>query len=81
MEQKAKGIGVNQNIFAIIQGGTDKEFRKLSAEQLCALSDYDGFAIGGLSVGEPNADMYETVSGLHNLCQRQTKIFNGCWNT
>ena len=61
MEQKSKGIGVNQNIFAIIQGGTDKEFRKLSAEQLCAMSDYDGFAIGGLSVGEPNALMYETV--------------------
>jgi queuine tRNA-ribosyltransferase len=61
MSQKEKGIGVNQNIFAIIQGGTDKEFRKQSAEQLCALTDYDGFAIGGLSVGEPNADMYETV--------------------
>ncbi len=60
-EQQAKGIGINQNIFAIIQGGTDKEFRKMSAEQLCALEDYDGFAIGGLSVGEPNADMYETV--------------------
>ena len=59
--QQAKGIGVHQNIFAIIQGGTDKEFRKMSAQQLCALSDYDGFAIGGLSVGEPNQDMYDTV--------------------
>jgi len=61
MEQKAKGIGIEQNIFAIIQGGTDKEFREISAKQLCALEDYDGFAIGGLSVGEPNADMYDTV--------------------
>ncbi len=59
--QQEQGIGLNQNIFAIIQGGTDKEFRKMSAEQLCALSDYDGFAIGGLSVGEPNQDMYDTV--------------------
>jgi len=59
--QQAKGIGVNQNIFAIIQGGTDKEFRKMSAQQLCALEDFDGYAIGGLSVGEPNADMYDTV--------------------
>ena len=59
--QQEKGIGVNQNIFAIIQGGTNKKFRQMSAEQLCALEDYDGFAIGGLSVGEPNADMYETV--------------------
>lgn len=61
MSQKEKGIGVDQNIFAIIQGGTSKKFRELSATQLCALEDYDGFAIGGLSVGEPNADMYETV--------------------
>lgn len=60
-EQQKKGIGTDQNIFAIIQGGTDKEFRKLSATQLCALEDYDGYAIGGLSVGEPNEEMYETV--------------------
>ncbi|MEA1918039.1 MAG: tRNA guanosine(34) transglycosylase Tgt [Campylobacterota bacterium] len=54
------GVGVEQNIFAIIQGGTDKEFRTISATQLCEL-DFDGFAIGGLSVGEANQDMYETV--------------------
>jgi len=55
-----KGIGVNQNIFAIIQGGTDRSFREKSAKELCAM-DYDGFAIGGLSVGEANQDMYDTV--------------------
>jgi queuine tRNA-ribosyltransferase len=54
------GIGVEQNIFAIIQGGTDKAFRTKSATELCAL-DYDGFAIGGLSVGELNNEMYDTV--------------------
>lgn len=61
MNQKENGIGIEQNIFAIIQGGIDKEFRKMSAEQLCELSDYDGFAIGGLSVGELNNEMYDTV--------------------
>ena len=55
-----EGKGLNQNIFAIIQGGTDKEFRKVSADELCQL-DFDGFAIGGLSVGESNELMYETV--------------------
>ena len=59
-QKQAEGIGVEQNIFAIIQGGTDKAFRTKSATQLCAL-DYDGFAIGGLSVGEANQDMYDTV--------------------
>ncbi len=60
-EQQSKGIGIDQNIFAIIQGGTDKEFRTMSATQLCELEDYDGFAIGGLSVGELNNEMYDTV--------------------
>ncbi|AXX93413.1 tRNA guanosine(34) transglycosylase Tgt [Malaciobacter molluscorum LMG 25693] len=60
-QQQEKGIGVNQNIFAIVQGGTDKEFRKMSAEQLAQLDGFDGYAIGGLSVGEPNVEMYETV--------------------
>jgi len=55
-----EGIGTDQNIFAIIQGGTDKAFREKSATELCAL-DFDGFAIGGLSVGEANQDMYDTV--------------------
>ncbi len=59
-QNQAAGRGLEQNIFAIIQGGTDKEFRKISANELCQL-DYDGFAIGGLSVGESNELMYETV--------------------
>ena len=54
------GIGLDNNIFAIIQGGVDKEFRKISATELCEL-DFDGFAIGGLSVGESNNQMYDTV--------------------
>ncbi|MGE4511970.1 MAG: tRNA guanosine(34) transglycosylase Tgt [Sulfurimonadaceae bacterium] len=58
--KQAQGIGATQNIFAIIQGGTDKAFRTQSATELCALP-YDGFAIGGLSVGEANQDMYDTV--------------------
>jgi len=61
IEQKSKATGINQNIFAIIQGGTDQNFRKLSAQQLCSISNFDGFAIGGLSVGEPNILMYDTV--------------------
>ncbi len=59
-EMQKRGIGVNQNIFAIIQGGVDFEFRKISANQLCEM-DFDGFAIGGLSVGESNSAMYDTV--------------------
>ncbi len=55
-----RGIGVHQNIFAIIQGGIDPKFRRISATELTAL-DFDGFAIGGLSVGEENQAMYDTI--------------------
>lgn len=59
-QMQEKGIGKDQNIFAIIQGGVDFEFRKISATQLTSL-DFDGFAIGGLSVGEESQAMYDTV--------------------
>ena len=60
---QARGIGLNQNIFGIIQGGTDPQARKFCAEALCEM-DFDGLAIGGLSVGEKNELMYETVEAM-----------------
>jgi len=52
-------------IFAIVQGGTDFKFREISARQLTSIEvegrSFDGFAIGGLSVGESNLEMYLTV--------------------
>jgi queuine tRNA-ribosyltransferase len=59
-KQMSNEIQLKNNIFAIIQGGIDLEFRKQSANELCEL-DFDGFAIGGLSVGELNNQMYDTV--------------------
>ena len=57
--------GKKNNLFAIVQGGTDFEFRKLSASSLVELEyegeSFDGFAIGGLSVGEENSLMYDTI--------------------
>ena len=60
---QARGIGLNQNIFGIIQGGTDPQARKFCAEALCEM-DFDGLAIGGLSVGEKNELMYDTVEAM-----------------
>ena len=60
---QARGVGLNQNIFGIIQGGTDPQARKFCAEALCEM-DFDGLAIGGLSVGEKNELMYETVENM-----------------
>ncbi len=49
--------GVN-NLFGIVQGGMYPHLRTLSAEQLIEL-DFPGYAVGGLSVGEPTDMMYE----------------------
>lgn len=62
--KQSQGIGLNQNIFGIIQGGTDYEERKHCALALNELP-FDGLAIGGLSVGEENALMYETMENLN----------------
>ena len=47
-------------LFGILQGGTSEPLRREHADQLCGLP-FDGFAIGGLSVGESSEAMYETV--------------------
>ncbi|MGQ9779306.1 MAG: tRNA guanosine(34) transglycosylase Tgt [Bacillota bacterium] len=49
-----------QALFGIIQGGVYPDLRRRSAEELVAL-DLPGYAIGGLSVGEPKPLMYETL--------------------
>lgn len=50
----------DQALFAIVQGGLDEELRAESVERLVALG-FVGYAIGGLSVGEPAADMYAAL--------------------
>lgn len=52
-----------QGVFGIIQGGTDVELRLAHAEALAKLP-FDGLALGGFSVGEPNADMHRTLEGV-----------------
>lgn len=49
-----------QALFGIVQGGMDESLRRLSAEQLTSL-DFPGYAIGGLSVGEPKQMMYDVL--------------------
>lgn len=50
--------GHKQLQFGIVQGGTFEDLRKESSEFLASL-DFEGLAIGGLSVGEPTEIMYE----------------------
>ena len=46
--------------FGIVQGGVEKDLRVTSARELADIG-FDGYAIGGLAVGEPQADMLEMI--------------------
>lgn len=52
--------GENQVLFGIVQGGEYENLRKHCAEELVKM-DFDGYAVGGTSVGEPKEKMYEMV--------------------
>jgi queuine tRNA-ribosyltransferase len=53
----------DQWLFGIVQGGVFADLRERSARELLAL-DFPGYAIGGLSVGEPKEDMARVLEGL-----------------
>lgn len=55
--QTSPRYGHDQALFAIVQGGTHPNLRRRSAEQLLSW-DFSGYAIGGLSVGEPAELLY-----------------------
>ncbi len=53
--------GDNPNaLFAIVQGGMYEDLRERSLARLCEIG-FDGYAIGGLSVGEPKQDMQRVL--------------------
>jgi queuine tRNA-ribosyltransferase len=51
---------LRQLLFGIVQGATFENLRKASAQQIVEL-DFDGYAIGGVSVGEPEEEMMRAV--------------------
>jgi queuine tRNA-ribosyltransferase len=50
-----------QSLFAIVQGGMHRDLRRQCAERLVEM-DFDGYAIGGLSVGEPRYLTLEMIA-------------------
>ncbi|TAL24522.1 MAG: tRNA guanosine(34) transglycosylase Tgt [Nitrospirae bacterium] len=56
----------SQALFGIIQGGVYKDLRKRSLEELGEIG-FDGYAAGGLSVGEPKEEMYEIINFIAPL--------------
>ena len=56
----------NGGLFGIVQGGMYEDLRKRCVEALGTL-DFDGYAIGGLSVGEPKEDLRRVTEFTANL--------------
>jgi queuine tRNA-ribosyltransferase len=54
-------LGRRQSLFGIVQGGTFRDLRRESAARLVEM-DFDGYAIGGLSVGEPRELTMEMIA-------------------
>ena len=54
------------SLFGIIQGSTYPDLRKRSAEEISEL-DFPGFGIGGLSVGEPQEEMFQMLEVLSGV--------------
>ncbi|MES1159026.1 MAG: tRNA guanosine(34) transglycosylase Tgt [Terricaulis silvestris] len=64
--KQAFGARKKQNLFAIVQGGTDQNLRARSAQALIA-EGFDGYAIGGLAVGESQAEMLTVLDAVAPL--------------
>ena len=59
-------LKTNQALFGIVQGGLFEDLRKHSAEELIKIG-FDGYSIGGLSVGEPKREMYRITKFLNPI--------------
>ena len=56
----------DQAVFGIVQGGTELDLRARSASEITGIG-FDGYALGGLSVGEPKAEMYAITRSTAEL--------------
>jgi queuine tRNA-ribosyltransferase len=59
-EQRSAEEATRQLVFGIVQGGTYADLRRASAEATVQIG-FDGYAIGGVSVGEPELEMMQAV--------------------
>ncbi len=57
---------INSLLFGIVQGGTFADLRRASAQAMVEIG-FDGYAIGGVSVGEPEEEMMRAVESVEPL--------------
>lgn len=66
MDSTSPKYGYNQSLFPIVQGCVYPDLRRLAAEQVKAYQA-DGYAIGGLAVGEKEEDMYAMIEVVNDI--------------
>ena len=65
LETPAEGVELpRQSLFPIVQGNVFEDLRRAHARQIRTMGDWDGYGIGGLSVGEAKPDMYRALEVL-----------------
>ncbi len=65
-EKTTPKYGYGQSLFPIVQGGVYPALRAKAAQDVLQYNS-DGYAIGGLSVGEPEADMYAMIEVVNEI--------------
>jgi queuine tRNA-ribosyltransferase len=70
-ELRDEGVARDQTLFPILQGSTFPDLRRDAARRVAEMADWDGVAIGGLSVGEPKPVMLEVLEALEPALPRE----------
>jgi queuine tRNA-ribosyltransferase len=76
-KRETRNVETSQSLFAIVQGGMYPDLRRECAEHLVGMN-FPGYAVGGLSVGEPRELTYETVQAVEpHLPQEKPRYLMG----
>ena len=79
--QQAHKRNGEQSLFGIVQGGEFEEIRRYSAQELTKM-DFDGYAIGGTSVGETKETLYKMIDySMIDLPKEKVKYLMGVGST
>ena len=69
-----------QALFGIIQGGHELDLREQSMNQIVEIG-FDGYAVGGLSVGEAKEEMYNVAHHITPIMPAEKPLPYGRWRS
>ncbi len=69
--REGDGDGLRQSLFPVLQGNVYPDLRRAHARDVLGMGDWDGYGIGGLSVGEKKSDMWPVLELLDRELPRE----------